>query len=395
MIFSALIALALCLPPSTVAAPADDTSTSQLKPSATSWPTFRGDSLFSGVAPGKLDKHFTLVWTFETQKAIKSSAAISRGVVYIGSDDGHVYALDLITGEQRWTFRTDGPVEAPPVVVDDRVFVGSSDGLLYAIHAKDGQQIWKHPTDGRIVGSANWHRSDDGQTTSVLVGSYDNSLHCVDAASGVLRWRYETENYVNGAAAIVDGTAVFGGCDGTVYKVAIDSGLRTAQVELGSPIAGTIAVTPQSAYIGHYGNQFVRIDLGEKQVAWIFEDHEFPFFSCAAIGHDRVVFGSRARRVYCVRREDGKQIWSFQTRGNVDSSPVICDDKVVVGSDDGRLYLLRLETGEKIWSYQVGEMITASPAVADGMIIIGAEDGLVYAFGPSAPAPPQEIANGR
>ena len=86
--------------------------------------------------------------------------------------------------------------------------------------------------------------------------------------------------------------------------------------------------------------------------------------------------------VHCVKRADGKRVWTFQTGGAVDSSPVICRDKVVVGSEDGRLYLLGLRDGEERWSYEIGASLTASPAVTEGLVVIGAEDGVVYAFGP-------------
>jgi len=74
-------------------------------------------------------------------------------------------------------------------------------------------------------------------------------------------------------------------------------------------------------------------------------------------------------------------VWSFATRGKVDSSPAICGDKVVVGSDDGRIYLVSLQTGKELWKYEIGQPISSSPAVADGKIVIGCEDGNVYCFG--------------
>jgi eukaryotic-like serine/threonine-protein kinase len=82
-----------------------------------------------------------------------------------------------------------------------------------------------------------------------------------------------------------------------------------------------------------------------------------------------------------VGREDGKVLWTFATRGKVDSSPAVCGNRVVVGSDDGRLYMVDLGDGSEIWRYEIGESLTASPAVAGGRIVIGSEDGKVYAFG--------------
>ena len=88
--------------------------------------------------------------------------------------------------------------------------------------------------------------------------------------------------------------------------------------------------------------------------------------------------------MHCVKREDGVSIWSFATRGKVDSSPAVCGDKVVVGSDDGRLYLVSLETGKELWKYEIGQPIGSSPAVAEGKVVVGSDDGGVYCFGAKA-----------
>ncbi len=75
-----------------------------------------------------------------------------------------------------------------------------------------------------------------------------------------------------------------------------------------------------------------------------------------------------------------KVVWTFNTLGEVDSSPVICGDKVIIGSEDGRLYLLKLSDGKQIWSYDIGQPVTSSPAVANQMVVVGSDDGYVYAF---------------
>jgi outer membrane protein assembly factor BamB len=97
------------------------------------------------------------------------------------------------------------------------------------------------------------------------------------------------------------------------------------------------------------------------------------------------VFGGRDKILHCVSRKDGKSLWSFATKGKVDSSPVICGDKVIVGSDDGRLYLVALDSptpnGKELWKYEIGQPIGSSPAVAQGKVVIGCDDGNVYCFG--------------
>ena len=57
-----------------------------------------------------------LRWSFTTGSSVESSPAVSGGIVYIGSDDGKVYALDAATGQPHWTFATGSDVWSSPAV---------------------------------------------------------------------------------------------------------------------------------------------------------------------------------------------------------------------------------------------------------------------------------------
>src|ERR1019366_7075023 len=57
------------------------------------WPMFRGGPSLAGIAGTTLPEHLGLLWTFKTGGPVKSSPAIVQERVFIGSDDGNVYAL--------------------------------------------------------------------------------------------------------------------------------------------------------------------------------------------------------------------------------------------------------------------------------------------------------------
>ncbi|MDP6446151.1 MAG: PQQ-binding-like beta-propeller repeat protein, partial [Pirellulaceae bacterium] len=83
---------------------------------------------------------------------------ISDGVVCFGSTvDGKVTALDAKTGATKWTFFTGGPVRFAPTVWKDRLFVGSDDGFLYSLEVATGKLIgrWRGgPREDRVLGNA-------------------------------------------------------------------------------------------------------------------------------------------------------------------------------------------------------------------------------------------------
>lgn len=347
-----------------------------------SWPMFRGGQGLLGRASGTLADSLELLWRFKTEGQVKSSPAIGDGLVFVGSSDANVYAIDLASGNRVWAYRTGGDVEAGPCVVDGSVYIGSSDRHLYAFDANSGAFKWKYKTGGKILGSANWTSSPDKRDTRILVGSYDSKLHCVDANSGNLVWAYETDSYVNGAPAVDGERVVFGGCDGMIHVVSLSDGSHVAEIDAESYIAASAVVANGRAYVGNYEETFFCADIIRGKVLWRYPNPDFPFYSSPALGQDVVVVGSRDKRLHCVSRTSGDIVWTFQTGGDVDSSPVICGDKVVVGSGDGRLYVIRLSDGKKVWSYEIGQPIVSSPAVASGIVVVGCDDGYVYAFGP-------------
>ena len=64
-----------------------------------------------------------------------SSPAVVGGVIFVGSLDGKVYALNAATGALIWSYTTGDWVASSPAVVGGVVYVGSGDGKVYALNA--------------------------------------------------------------------------------------------------------------------------------------------------------------------------------------------------------------------------------------------------------------------
>ena len=54
-----------------------------------------------------------LKWSYTTGSEVYSSPAVANGVVYVGSDDNNVYALNASTGAKLWSYATGGSVWIP------------------------------------------------------------------------------------------------------------------------------------------------------------------------------------------------------------------------------------------------------------------------------------------
>ena len=143
----------------------------------TSWAYATGDLIFSSPAVGAA-----------------LSAATAGAVVYVGSDDDYLYALDLATGQPRWRYRIGncrenrglGPeasrcdVDAGPTLGPDGTIYTGGDGI-YAIHP-NGTRKWKFPTGGH-VSSAPALLADG----TVIAGCQDNLLYAL-TSDGIKRW---------------------------------------------------------------------------------------------------------------------------------------------------------------------------------------------------------------
>jgi outer membrane protein assembly factor BamB len=172
-----------------------------------------------------------------------------------------------------------------------------------------------------------------------------------------------------------------GSCASALHVAAADSGKKRADIELGGDcqVAGGVAFSGKTAYLGTRGGKVFAIDVAEKKVVWSNADCTQEVFTTPAVHEKFVVFGCNDGKVYALKRDSGAKAWEFEATRGDPSSPVIAGNRVVMTSA-GTLYLLDLETGRKIWSDKISDQVT-SPAVVDGTVIVGAEDGTVTAWG--------------
>src|SRR6185312_10211068 len=114
-------------------------------PTAMAQSTFHGDTARTGVYPTAGPQQLTgTKWTFKTDGPIIGSPAIADGVVYIGSIDGNLYAVEQETGKQKWKFKTvaSRQVTSSPTIANGLVYFGGFDGILYAVDAETGTVKW-------------------------------------------------------------------------------------------------------------------------------------------------------------------------------------------------------------------------------------------------------------
>jgi len=196
---------------------------------------------------------YSPTWEYE-----HSSPVIAGGMVYFGSADGNLYALDPATGKQKWVFKTAGRIRATPAVAEGVVYLGSMDGTLYALAAQDGALKWKFKTAGnQYFPKGEVQSSPSVSGGMVYFGSRDSALYAVNTADGTLQWKKEMENssWVISGPAIYKGLVIIGTSDAQDLR-AYDAATGDLKWKAASPSPGNILASPTIAgdivYVGDF-----------------------------------------------------------------------------------------------------------------------------------------------
>jgi len=299
------------------------------------WPMFHHNLRNTGYTESPAPNTNKTQWTYTTGGWVESSPVVADGIVFVGSNDGNVYALNQHTGAKVWNYTTGSPVYSSPAVAYGKVYVASFDHKVYCLDAATGAHIWNYTTGG-------WMRSSpavvDGK---VYVGSDGGGVYCLNATTKALIWNYPIGSWTyTSSPAVADGRVYVGSIDGKVYCIDATTGAHIWNYTTGGWVTSSPAVADGKIYVGSYDG-----------------------------------------KVYCLNATTKALIWNYTTSGNVHSSPAVADGKVYVGSYDGKVYCLNATTKALIWNYTTGSPVYSSPAVADGMLFVGSNDNTTYAFG--------------
>jgi outer membrane protein assembly factor BamB len=275
------------------------------------------------------------LWSYTTRGDIVSSPAVANGVVYVGSYDGNLYALDATTGAKKWNYYTGSAVASSPTVANGIVYVGNNAGNVYALNASTGSQLWT------FAGGDGTFSSPALANGVVYVGS--QSVYALNASTGVQLWRYSTD-LAPSALAVANGV-IYAASTSNVYALNANTGVNLWTYSINPP---------------------------------------FNVRSSPAVANGVVYFGCDDGNVYALNAGTGVKLWSF-SGGFELSSPAVANGVVYIDGGE-TAYALNAITGALLWSYPVGGGVNSSPVVVNGVLyvqagdVVGQSTGNVYAF---------------
>jgi outer membrane protein assembly factor BamB len=343
-------------------------------------PMFRSGPEHSGVYADQGPRQFHRVkWKFPTGDRVVSSPVYADGVIFFGSDDGNVYAVDAADGHQLWQRHTGGPVPSTPAIAGQLVYVGSYDGKFYALDKRTGKPQWKFATEGeRRFEAKGLHGMQPKNQTiadpfdvflsspvvvdgAVYFGSGDGNLYALDALSGELRWKFHTGDVVHASPAYANGTVFFGSWDSYFYALDARTGAEKWRFHAGEDplihnqvgFQSSPAVVNGVVYTGCRDSNLYALDALTGKERWHVNNGGSWVISSPAVAHGKVVFGTSDSSLYLVAdAETGKQIVRQQGKAYVFSSPAVAGNVVFVGVLNGTLEARDLESGELLWKFE-------------------------------------------
>src|SRR6266700_2651965 len=247
-------------------------------------------------------------WKAPTGAGIDSSPAVDNGMVYIGSDDGKLYAFDATSGRLLWFASTGNSIRSSPTVANGKVYIGSEDHNLYAFNAENGSKKWNALTGGPIDSSPTVFNG------VVYISSEDGKLYAFDAGSGKPSWSVSTGSALpacqggsNRSSPAVANGVVYVGSDDSKLHAFDTSGKPLWTAATGGCVRSSPAVANGVVYVGS-------------------DDHILYAFNASGCG------GSMSCSL----------LWMYTTGNLIFSSPTVVNGVVYAGSMDKNLYAFHL-----------------------------------------------------
>jgi polyvinyl alcohol dehydrogenase (cytochrome) len=276
--------------------------------------------------------------------------SIVGGRLFVGSQNGTVYALDPNSGCVIWTFTAQGGVRASISVGGGRAYFSDQKGFAYALDTATGRQIWRvkvedHPLirltgspafyEGRLyVPTSSYEEAGKGPTYACC--TFRGSIVALDAASGRVVWRaYTITEQPKLMGKRADGVESWGPAGGAIWSApTIDVKRKAIYVGVGNTYAG-IATAPAA-------NSVAAFDLGDGHMLWAKQVSAPDIFGC------------RLGEANCTADKQGPDF-------DFGSSPALTQlpngkDVIVIGNKSGIGYAMDPDArGEVLWQYRAGK----------------------------------------
>jgi outer membrane protein assembly factor BamB/formylglycine-generating enzyme required for sulfatase activity len=352
---------------------------------------------FAGTGPLRAPRE---LWRFNAGAPIRSSPVVFDGVVYVGSENGILFAIDLATGAEKWRYAAAAPVIASPAVFAGKVFILNARGM-HAVDAVTGAAAWVKAGNfwadsPLVVPGPILHHSGRKMEGVVFYSEPWKGLVGLDTANGNEVWRYRDGHgpgnrgssaffhdgrlgwFRGSQATVITDFAterrvfeIDGGIDNTVFTPAARDGIVYSYIN-------GVAAFPLRDAEGSDPRQRIAWRFGSDSPAW---DHRHPGNTSFSVDDRAVYFGHNDKHVYALDKTNGALLWKTEVAAVVKSSPSLGSGPLLfVGSHNHNVYGIDKTSGAIVWTHPTGAPVHSSPTLTEGILLIGSDDGHLHAL---------------
>ena len=313
-----------------------------------------------------------LSWIATTADEVRGAAALAGGAVYVGSYDGHLYAIDETDGTVRWRFRAQRGIVSRPLASAELVLFGSEDHYVYAVSRQQGRAVWSFRTTMPVRSSA---VADD---RSCFIGSDDGFMYRLERTKGSVVWRYRTWGPVRSTPLLTEKSVLCGSDDGYVYSVDRESGQLTWRQHVNAPVQSSPILVGTVVVAGAGDGGIRGFDVHTGKVLWTQQTRKAVIASPVA-SDDTIYIGSADGTMSAIT-VGGTIAWKVELCRQITATATIDGDRLYVAGTNGTLYCLDRANGTVRWQYAAGGPIVVKPLVTAEHVVFGSMDGKVYAL---------------
>ena len=337
-------------------------------------------------------------WPGNSQPKDPSSPlqASSTDIVYAGSQDQNLYAVDAQNGNLIWNYTTGGPIVTSPAVENGKVYVGSEDGYVYCLDAANGAFIWRTFIDSNqsfTFGDLVLKSSPVVSNGMVYIGSLDGNLYALNADTGAIVWKTAAKGPIESSPAFADGAVYFTAQEpssGMLYKLDATSGNVIWNLTLpyqysfigGTEMLGSPSVAAGMVFASSNWGAYYAVNTTTGQEVWHFIDTQAIEFivSSPIYVNGGVVIIDKFDITY-LNATNGQKIWNAYTGDELYVSPSYADGKIYVTTSQRDIFVLdATNAGATIANATTPSSSWSSPSIANGRLYIGCNDWNIYCF---------------
>lgn len=280
---------------------------------------------------------------------LSGGIAAGYGMVFVGSENAALFALNDRTGEVVWFVETDGEVIANPVVDEGLVVVNTATGSLIAFDVQTGEQRWIQDSELPAL-TLRGNNSPITTNGAVVYGRSDGKLVAVFLGNGRLIWN---------------------------VNIAKSKGAN--DIERLVDVNGQAVARGMDVYTSAYNGELMSLELRSGKVLW---KRAYASVKDLAVAGFELFLTDTQGRVHAIDRRNGLTLWSqnrLELRGV--TAPTIAGNYIVVGDKEGYLHWLDRKTGKLVAQQLIdSDGLFSKAVVADELVYVQSRGGELVAI---------------